>query len=336
MKKIRSWIALALIAVLLFTLLTGCSSQKKQEQKKIGVSAGCDVLYEELRYVTLTYKDMFESTYGEGIWDDPVTAEKYRAELEQTVWSVMCNNYAVLAVCQDHGMLLNDMKAESIVEAVDKKMEDAAAQCGGDAAFKKALEEMYMTENLMRFVLTVAQMENELLYVLTSDLGLIENDAAAFTDWLEDGNCVYVRHVFIRNDAGDDKESNRAAAESLRQRLLGASESEVDNIIKSAENEELMYLKPYYIVREVYDERVENAAFALSDVGSVSDVVEVEDGFYVLVRVAETETSLLSAVPNLLSSYQWAKTEQLVNEKKATLTIELNEYGKSIDLLAIR
>ena len=44
---------------------------------------------------------------------------------------------------------------------------------------------MYMTEHLMRFVLTVAQMENELLYVLSSDLGIIENDTNAFIDWLE-------------------------------------------------------------------------------------------------------------------------------------------------------
>lgn len=336
MKKFRSWIALLLTVVLLLALFSGCSSQKKQEQKKIGVSAGCDVLYEELRYVTLTYKEMFESTYGEGIWDDPVTAEKYRAELEETVWTVMRNNYAVLALCQEYGMLLDDMKADSIVEAVDQKIAAASAQCGGEKEFKRALEEMYMTENLMRFVLTVAQMENELLYVLTSDLGVIENDATAFADWLEDGNAVYVRHVFIRNDAGDDKETNRAAAESIRQRLQGASETEVDNIIKSAENEELMYLKPYYIVRDVYDERVENAAFSLSEVGDVSDVIEVDDGFYILLRVAETETSLLTNVPTLLSSYQWAKIEQMVEAKKETLVIDLNEYGKGLDLLAIK
>ena len=47
MKKIRSWIALVLIAVLLFTLLTGCSSQKKQEQKKKGyVCRICGWVYE--------------------------------------------------------------------------------------------------------------------------------------------------------------------------------------------------------------------------------------------------------------------------------------------------
>ncbi|MBR3894299.1 MAG: hypothetical protein IKJ35_04030 [Clostridia bacterium] len=336
MKKFRSWIALALSVVLLLSLFTGCSSQKKQEQKKIGVSAGCDVLYEELRYVTLTYKDLFESTYGKGIWDDPATAEQYRAELEETVWSVMLNNYAVLAVCQEYGMLLSDMEDDSIVAAVDKKMEEAVAQCGGEAAFQKALEEMHMTEHLMRFVLAVAQMESELIFVLTDDFDVIEGDVEEFTDWLENGNCVYVRHVFVQNDAGDDKEANRAAAESLRQRLQGATESEIDDIIRSAENEELMYLKPYYIVRDVYDARVETAAFGLSAVGDVSDVIEVDNGFYVLIRVAETETSLLTNVSSLLSSYQWAKTEQLVEAKKATLTIELNEYGKSIDLLKIK
>ena len=67
----------------------------------------------------------------------------------------------------------------------------------------------------------------------------------------------------------------------------------------------------------------------------MSEVIETEDGFYVLLRVEDNPTTLLSNSVSLLSSYQWAKVEQLVETYRAELTIEKNDYGKSLDLLAI-
>ena len=100
MKKILRIAASVLAIVMLLTAAVSCrSKQEKLEQTVVGTCGGHDVLYEELRYVTLTYKEMFESTYGEGIWDTPESAEKYRAELEETVMAMLCNNYAVLAAC---------------------------------------------------------------------------------------------------------------------------------------------------------------------------------------------------------------------------------------------
>jgi hypothetical protein len=45
---------------------------------------------------------------------------------------------------------------------------------------------------------------------------------------------------------------------------------------------------------------------------------------------------LTKQLPELLYSWQWAKVEDIVNEYKKELKVELNEYGKSIDLLAIK
>ena len=83
---------LMICALALLLLLMSACSDNRQDRKVVGTCAGYDVLYEELRYVTLTYKDMLEATYGEGIWDDPATAEQYRAELEETVFRVILNN----------------------------------------------------------------------------------------------------------------------------------------------------------------------------------------------------------------------------------------------------
>ena len=123
--------ALALMLLLCLSALVGCTSAKtKQERRVIGTCAGYDVRYEELRYLTLTYKDLFEETYGEGIWEDPVTAEKYRVELEETVWDLLLNNYAVLATCDQYLPKKNAIEDEAITEAVDGMIEEKGERVG--------------------------------------------------------------------------------------------------------------------------------------------------------------------------------------------------------------
>ena len=333
MPNIKRALAFFLAVLLLSLPLLSCSSTK-QERAVIGTCAGHDVLYEELRYVTLTYKDLFEATYGEGIWDDPTTAEKYRKELEDTVWSMMLNNYAVLAACQKYGMTIDSMYDQDIEDAIDEQIEQTVAEYGSKSAYKDALKSMYMTEHFLRFCLRVAFLENELKYILTKDLGFIETDLGSFIDWLEDGNCVYVQHIFIRNDEGEDPEENRATAERIRLELeMGA---DIGEYVGSSVNQDLENLRPYFLVRDVYTEIMENAAFALTEVGAVSEVIDTGDGYYVMVRQDYGEADLLAKAPELLTSYQWAKAESVAEEMKKDLTIEKNEYGKSIDLLEIK
>jgi len=334
MKKYIRLTALMLTLTLFLAVLSGCSAEKRKMEKVIGTCAGYDVLYEELRYVTLTYKDLMESTYGEGIWDNPETAAQYRAELEETVWRMMLNNYAVLVACAEHGgQPKEDMENASIQQAVDRLVNEAIEAYGDEDAFLEELKNTYMTEHFLRFTLTVAQLENELYYVLTDDLGLIENDNDSFMTWLEDGNCVYVQHIFIRNDAGDDKEANRQKAEEVRDQLLNGTD--ISELVGTAVNEDLQNVSPYYVVRDVYTEQMENAAFALQQAGDVSEVIDTGDGYYVMVRIADDTPTLLAKVPSLLTSYQWARVEAIVDTYKKDLKIELNEYGKSIDLLEI-
>ena len=333
MQKLTRLTALILTVILLFTALCGCAKQR--EQKVIGTCGGYEVLYEELRYLTLLYKDMLEDTYGEGIWDTPESAEKYRAELEAAVWSNILNNYAVLAAFEAYGGVpKEDMKNKAIVNAVDEEIDEAIEAYGTKKDFKAAMKEMYLTENLLRFNLTVAQLENELFYVLTQDLNLIEDDASAFMDWLEDGNCVYVQHIFIENDPGEDREANRAIAEGVRQQLLNGTD--ISELVGTAVNEDLQNVTPYYVVRDVYVQQKEDAAFALTEVGDVSEIVETEDGFSVMVRMQDDTATLLSKIPSLLKSYQSARMEAIIEEHKENLSVELNDYGKSIDLLEIK
>lgn len=331
-KKAIRIVAVWMSALILLSMTAGCSSQKKQQQKVVGTCAGHDVLYEELRYVTLTYKEMFESTYGEGIWDDPETAESYRAELEETVLRVLCNNYAVLAACAYY-MPDVSLDNKTIEAAVDAEIEAAKEEYGGKDAFEEAMEEMYMTEHFLRFCIGVAELENELKYVLTDDLGIIENDTAEFAAWLDEGNVVFVQHIFIRNDPKDDPEENRALAEEVRRQLLQGTD--IGEFINSSINEDASNTAPYFMVRDVYTEELETAALALHEDGAVSRIADSGEGYYIFQRIPYEESLLTGQLPTLLNSWQWAKVEDLVGEYKKDITLELNEYGEGIDLLEI-
>ncbi|MBQ8432924.1 MAG: peptidylprolyl isomerase [Clostridia bacterium] len=324
-----------LLIALLTTGLLSCKSQwEKEGEKVIGSCAGYDVLYEELRYVTLSYKDMFASTYGEDIWATAESAERYRAELEETVWDMMLNNYAVLAACAYHGLGKDDLESDAITAAVDGQIDEMIEYYGSKKTFRAAVEEMYMTEHFTRFCLSVAELENELCYVL-QDLGKVHKDQGKFLEWLEEGNYAYVQHIFLRNDPGDDPATNRAKAEEVAEKLRNGANI-ADFIGNSKYNEDTANLSPYYLVRDVYDPAIEKAALALRFDGDVSSVVETENGYYVLVRMESSTDKLMLQLPTLLTSYQWAKTEAVVEEFRAKITLELNEYGKSIDLLTIQ
>ncbi len=73
----------------------------------------------------------------------------------------------------------------------------------------------------------------------------------------------------------------------------------------------------------------------LQAVGDVSEVVETETGYYVLIRMEDSEQILLSKSTALLKSYQWAKVEQIIDQFREEINIEYNEYGAGLDLLKI-
>ncbi len=333
LHSIRS-LACVLVLALCLPLLVGCASW--QEQKPVATCGDYEILYEELRFVTLTHKDRMSDTYGEDIWKDPDTAEQYRAELEEAVYATLKENYMLLVACNYYRLTREDLESDAIQDAVDKEYDAAVQEYESYYSddFEEGMEALYLTENLFRFYLAVEQMKNELFYVLARDLQMIEDEEDVFYDWLLDGNCAYVQHVFICNDEGDDPAINRIWAEEV-QASLASGRHTVGEYIDSAINEDTTNTAPYYIVRDVYEEALVDAALALGDVNDVSPVVEADGGYYVFVRMEDSTETLLSQLTTLFTLYQGAKLGQIVDGFADQVQIEWNDYGKSLDLLTI-
>lgn len=334
MKHIRlAALLLALCLVCLFAAGCGVRPIKstKEEMTVVGYVGEDEVYYEELRYLTLKFRDAMAATYGEDIWTDPAKAAQYLPELKANVWGALPNNYAVLALCRE---VLIDPAAKEIADAVQKDVEDVVEEFGGKKAYREGLADEYLTDHFFRFTLTVNYLESELLYVYTDDLGLIADDESEIYDIIMGNDFARTLHIYIANDPGENIDDNRAKAEkALSEYQNGIAFNTL--IGRYSEDFHMTTTSGYYFTRGEMKKAYEDAAFALSE-NEVSDIVETDDGFYIIIRLPKDAQYVMSHLSELIAQYQYAELYNMIDEKKATLSFVPNEYADSLDLLAMQ
>jgi foldase protein PrsA len=336
-KRILSLI-LSLTMVLSSVLLFSCSD-KKQNEKIVGTVGGYEVKYEEYRWLTLQFKDRLEETYGEGIWDNEESAAKYLPELQNAVHTSILANYAVLTLCDElnkntgDSSKFIDINGEEETRITNNYINETIDELGSRAAFRQALKKNYMTEELYRFITGIDVCES-ILFNYYCSLGLIDDSYDAGIKYIEE-NFIRTVHVYIENDKGESVEANRTLANAIREKLL-AGEKMSDLIAKYGEDSYISAENGYYFTHNTYSEAYEKAAFAL-EVDQISEVVETYSGFYVIQRLElDTGYILLNYNSKLKNQYLLAEFDKYLEECKATLTFEPNEYGKSLDLIKMK
>ena len=341
--KILRAVTLFIVCTMLICSFCACANAKNK--KAVATSGEYEIPYEQLRFVTMTYKAELDARYGDGndengtIWDDAATAEEHRAELEELVWGTIREDYAILQACAAYGIGRDVFEGKEIKKTVDQMIDDEIDQFASKREYKNFLKEAYATENILRFKYALDEMKYLLRAAMKKD-GAFLTDEQAFEEWLRDGNGAYVQHFLLKHESDEEKEVNRARLEDARQKLI-SGEWELKDCIREA-NDDLSNVAPYFMVRNTHKDALVDAAVALEEVGEVSEIVEVEGALYVLVLQEETpvegttETPLSLQLTNLLSTYQWSIVGDAVEAAKASLKIELNDYGKGIDLVAMK
>ena len=242
MRMIKKALAMLLLLSLCASILS-CASCKME--KAVATCAGYDILYEELRYVTLNQKDVMRKQYGSTIFDTPESAELYRDELEFAVSERIKESYAVLAACNYY---LPNLKIDS--KEIEKEVDAYFDALENKKEFLKEAEKQYMTENFLRFNLSVAIMKDRLRAELgTREICFSDNQQEAFFSWIRGGNGAYVQHIFIRNDEGESVEDNRALAQDIANRLADGSLTLNSAIANAAYNQDP---SPIYFGNQVY------------------------------------------------------------------------------------
>lgn len=336
MRNVKKVLAILLLLALCTSILS-CASCKME--KPVATCAGYEILYEELRYVTLNQKDVMRKQYGSTIFDTPESAELYRDELEQAVTERLKESYAVLAACNYY---LPNLKLDS--KEIEKEVDAYFDAIENKKEYLKQAEKQYMTESFLRLNLSVAIMKDHLRVELcTRGICFSDSQQDAFFSWIRGGNGAYVQHIFIRNDEGESVEENRALAQDIANRLSDGTLTLQEAISSAAYNQDPSNLSPYYVIKNndldpVSDPKLEEAILALSSMpaGSVSAPVEVENGFYVYYRLGDSDDFLRGNLETLLDEHQKSMTERVIAEFSKGLVIEWNDYGKSLDLLEIQ
>ena len=334
-----------LLCLSAMTLLTGCSTKTEREnQRTVGVCNGYEIPYEELRFVTMLYKDNLVEKYGEGIWDDPASADAHRAELEAEVMEHLRENYVILSACAERGLPLESDAADNYVEdQIDKMIQESFG--GKTAGYREFLEEQHLTDHYFRFSLKVSYLESALFYSMLDggEFAYTKENLTEYIDYvLQSPDYARIIHVYLRNDEGENPEQNLKDAQNITLALRAVHNSEdrlrvMNQYIGSTYNDDMdMVTKDgYYFTRGEMNKTYEEAAFALQ-IGEVSDPIECSGGYFVLMRLEPEEAYVMSNSSTLLTNWQSARMGFIEDSYRAVCEPILTEEGLAIDLAAMQ
>lgn len=330
----KNFIRRTFVLALALLMLVSCGkvnpiSPTEADLAVVMQSAGYDICYDELRYYACNLKTQMAGYYGADIWANEASAAPYLDELKQGITDMSRYNAAVLSLCAEFGISIEETGIQNDVQA---EVEALVEECGSMKNYRAALEEYYMTDRLFRYMTGITLCETELYHVML-DLGLLDNSDEAAETFFASDEFIRTLHIYINNDEGESIEDNRAKAEAILAEL-NAGEKFNTLIGRHSEDFYMTTTNGYYFTRGEMNEAYEAAAFALAE-NSYSDVVQTDTGFYIIQRLPKDADYISRNFEDLKHQYLSALFYNIIEERRNTLTVTETEYGSSIALWSI-
>ncbi|MBE6661778.1 MAG: hypothetical protein E7606_00695 [Ruminococcaceae bacterium] len=329
MKFFKKILCLCMTLVVLISALAGCSSVKKikstkEESRIVGSCAGYNVRYEELRYIAYKCREEMKAEYGEDIFTG-TARDAYEQELCTRVEAMLCESYAILDVCEDAGVKRSNRLTKDEVQG---EVEAIVTAKGGVEGYRAYLESERMTDAVYRLYTAIVSCQ----YRYYDEVAFDKLEKEAYDLVLAHEGFVRTMSIFVKNDAWERVEDNRAAAEYVRAEVLGGKP--LESFIGTKYNQDMSSCE-YYFPKGYMEDNYERAAFALA-IGEVSEVVETEEGFYVIQRLEPEEAYFETHMETLIEMYIVGKINLEFDAYAKMLSFEPNEYGKSLVLSELK
>ncbi len=313
----NKFIALTCLLLALCSMLVGCSTYRQLKDDEdsstvIGTVAGKNVYLDEFKFAFRTCREQMLATYGSDIFSG-ADAEYYADMLKERVFSSITADYAVILLCEEVNISLGEAV---IIERVNEKMQELTDELGGMHKYKKYLKENSLTDRLLRFTTEISLLRNELLYVYTDDIGVIESDYDELYDIIKK-EFILVRHVFIPSSEAD-------VMSVVKEEYLNGVAFE--ELIAQYNKDPQMSADGNFILKGYMSEEYESAAFALK-VGSVSEVVSDQNGLYLIERLSMPSTAIMQSFERLKTLYQTYTFYDIIDQKQSELVFEINDTG---------
>jgi len=327
MKALKRILCMGLALTVLLGALVGCGSVKKikstkEEAKVVGTCAGYDVRYEELRYLVLTHKEEMKAECGRDIFEND--GMQYEQELLARVERSLCESYAILELCEKAGVKRSDKLTKNEVQ---DEIDAVVAALGGVEAYQAYLAESHMTDAVYRLYTAIVSCQ----YRYYDEVAFDELEREAYDLALAHEGFVRTMSIFVKNDEGEDIEENREMAEYVRGEVLNGRS--LESFIGTKYNQDMSSCE-YYFPRGYMEDEYERVAFAL-EIGEVGEVVETDEGFYVIQRLQPDEAYYENNLETLIEKYIVGKMNLAFEAHADEISVEWNEYGKGLTLREI-
>ena len=316
-----------------------------EEAAVVGSVAGYEVRYEELRYITLLHKSALDSAMGKYETLSDTAKVEYRAALEREVLHDIENNYVVLSLCDKYGI---DTDSREVKKEVDDAIEVfVETELGGMKEYKVWLAENHLTDAFMRLVYRVDVLEEKLVaYMAENKIGIeydnVEN--ADFTDYvMSSGDFVQTTHTYYPTDwkYADGRTAAQKAADAAKELSMVDGDEERYAAMRSAIGKApfvsgiSMTGDGVYFTYGQMGDFYESVAFEL-DLYETSDVVESEDGYYVIMRLPLEREYVARHASELLTQYKYAALYKACDEQREQISFTPNEYFGTLKLIDIQ
>lgn len=329
MKNYRRMTALALALVLLVCpVLFGCGNKDKNkiaEDECVLTAGGHEISYGLYRYFFLNYKAGYSE---EDISADP---QSVYAKINEDVIDSLEGVYAVVAMCSEYGISLTDSEIKTKVEAtianICEQNINEEYDKTGIKGYKKQLASNFMTEEVLKFVLSVDFAEEMLFVKMTGEGTVIPSDDDTVRRAI-DSEFIRVLQVYINTEEnGKSYEDSKALALDIAKKAQ--SGADFDTLVANNSNDYTMTRDGYYMPRGWMDERFEEVAFSL-EIGEVSDALELGDGFHIIKRYECEDEYIEKNYEELKERYLTCKFYEKVDAKAANITVSKTERFSSI------
>lgn len=334
-KKLIAVCGLLLIGVIAVFAVRHAVKQYKEKQYlasygQTALTIGSHTAtYDIYRYFYLNYRDELIDKHTSA--DGTVQTAALDREIRERVATAVCGLYATVSLSDDYGMTIEDGDVKSTADAFIEAVKNDYKQNGG--SYTKDLEANYLTEQVFSFITRVDALENKLFTSLVSDGGKIEDNDEKLVAILESDAFVRAKIIFIENDKGEDVESNRKIAEDARAAYLDGTS--FDTLIGRYSEDYTMPADGYYFTHMEMIDVIEEAAFSMQD-GEISNVLEGEDGFYLLLRLPKDAAFLTANFEDLKSQYQSATFYGMIEARAKLLTAHESEFVRALSYEEIR
>ncbi len=323
--KINKIVAVFLVIVMALTVLASCG----KNEKTVMSIGGFEVPYHVYRYVVVNSKHDVEVQFGADVWTSD-NADTAKETLEANVKDALLNIYTVCSLGADFDVSWSD---EVVSAQAELQYQSAVGEYENEREFKKALEEMAMTEDTFRFILSNSILNNEAYAaMIASDKKYTDKDHLQSV--FDGDDFIRVKQILVGDAFSSKDEAKLEKAQDIKARLDAGED--FDDLCRDFNNDLYMFENDdgYYIMRGTRNFEFEEAAFALA-VGETSDIVETDVGYSIIKRYEKDAEYITENFDELSAEYYESVYSIMYEERYEKLAGELKTLPTAYDVTEI-